>query len=1038
MNSFNLSAWAIRHQALVLFAIIALGVAGAWSYLHLGRNEDPTFTVKVMVVTAAWPGATAEEMQQQVADRIETKLQTLPWLDQIRTFTRPGFAAMQIVLKDPTPPSEVQELWYQARKKIGDVRQDLPQGVLGPFFNDEYSDVYVAVYMLTGEGARHDTLVDYAEYVRKKFLKVVDVDKVEIFGEQKRKIFIDISYRKLATLGIPPQAIFESLARQNALVPAGTIDTATERVQVRVTGALDGVETVRALPVEAGGKLFRLGDIAEISRGLEDPPGHVVRYNAAPAVGLGVAMAKGANVIDLGKALAVAEKAIQAELPVGIEFTRVSSQPHVVEEAIGEFLLKFAVAVGIVMAVSFLSLGFRTGIIVALSVPLTLAGVFVAMLLLGIDLQRVSLGSLILALGLLVDDAIIAIEMMVVKIEQGFDRAKAATFAWTSTASPMLTGTLVTAAGFIPVGFAKSSSGEYAGGIFWVVVIALVISWLVAVIFIPYLGFKLLPAKMGKHGVGHDPHRTLPYRALRRTLDFAVRRRLLVVASTVGLLLLSAAGMSLVPQQFFPTSTRSELFVEMRGPEGAAFALADREAGKIEAMLAGDPDLEYFTTYVGGGAPRFVLSYNPALPNQNYALILVQTKGGEARERLLHKLRDHFAENEGAVRGRVNRLELGPPVGYAVQFRVVGSEPEELRKIATEVREVMRANKNTRDVEFEWGEKAKTVRLEIDQDRIRLLGLNAQDLAATLQTLISGYEVTALREGTKSVGVVVRAAGPERLDLSRIGDLVVASRNGQAIPVSQVARIAYSAEEPILWRKNRELILTVRSDVAEGLQAPDVTAELIKALKPIEAMLPTGYRLEAGGAYEESGKANSALYSLFPAMILVMLALIMIQMQSFSRMFLVFATFPLGLIGAVLALLLTQQPFGFVALLGVIALGGMIMRNTLILADQIDQDLKAGYTMREAIVESTIRRARPVVLTALAAALAFVPLATNVFWGPLAVALIGGLVVATALTLIALPALYALWFRVPRNAADDKRAPPKTEPVPEGYAVAAE
>ena len=911
--------------------------------------------------------------------------------------------------------------------------------MLGPFFNDEYSDAAVATFMLTGDGASQDALVDHAERIRQRLLRVRNVDKVDLIGEEKRKIFVDISYRKLATLGIQPQAIFDSLAKQNAIVPAGAIDTATERVQVRVTGAFDGVGAIAAAPVVAGGVTFRLGDIASVTRGHEDPPNFMVRYNGERAVGLAVSMAKGANVIELGKGIAEAVKDIKADLPVGIELRRVTDQAHVVEEAIGEFVLKFVVAVSIVMLVSFASLGFRTGIIVALSVPLTLAGVFVVMELMGIDLHRVSLGALILSLGLLVDDAIIAIEMMVVKVEEGWDRARAATYAWTSTAFPMLTGTLVTAAGFIPVGFAKSSSGEYAGGIFWVVTIALIISWFVAVIFTPYLGLKLLPKSLEKHAAAHADelhgHETWAYRTLRRVLDFAVRHRLAIVVGTFALLVASVVGLRFVPQQFFPASSRPELLVELRAQEGASFALSDHGARTVEKMLADEPDVAYFTTYVGGGAPRFFLAYNPTLPNQNFALVLVQTRGGEARERLYHKLKTHFEAGTELVRGRVTRLEMGPPVGFPVQFRVVGPDPEEVRVIAAQLRDVMRANKKTRDVEFEWGEKAKTVRLELDQDRIRLLGLDPQTLASTLQTLISGYEITAVREGIKSVGVVARAAAAERLDLAKIGDLVVATRNGIAIPVSQVARVVYGSEEPIIWRRNRELALTVRSDVIEGVQAPDVSAEIITALKPLAAKLPLGYRIEPGGSYEESGKANGAIAVMAPAMLLAMLFLIMMQMQSFARMTLVFLTFPLGLIGAVLALLVTRQPFGFVALLGVIALGGMVMRNTLILADQIDQDMKAGLTMREAIVESTLRRARPVVLTALAAMLAFVPLAFNVFWGPMAVALIGGLAVATVLTLIALPALYALWFRVPKDTpAASETASAAKEPL----AIAAE
>ncbi len=1036
MSGFNLSAWALRHQALVLFLILSLAAVGAWSYMKLGRNEDPTFTVKVMVVTAAWPGATAEEMQEQVADRIETRLQTLPYLDRIDTYSRPGFTASQVILADSAPPEVVADLWYQARKKVGDLRSELPSGVLGPFFNDEYSDVFVKVYALTAPHTTWSEFSDLAEKVRQGFLAVSGVEKVQLFGEQDQKIFVEISYAKLATLGVPADAIFQALSAQNSVVPSGEVDTPTERVQVRVTGKLDGVEAVAAVPIEAGGRTFRLGDIATVRSGIEDPQSYVTRYNGEPAIMVGVAMATGHNVMELGEALDHRAEILTHQLPAGVELHQVSDQPAVVEEAISEFVFKFVVAISIVLLVSFLSLGFRTGIIVALSVPLTLAGTFLVMLQMGIDLQRISLGALILSLGLLVDDAIIAIEMMVVKIEQGWDRFRAATFAWTSTAFPMLTGTLVTAAGFLPVGFARSSAGEYAGGIFWVVTIALLISWIVAVVFTPYLGLKLLPTSLERRAAAHGGkdedaiYRTPVYNRLRAVISWAVRRRLLVVLSTVGLLVAGGFGMTMVQKQFFPNSSRPELLVELRGPEGASFELTDREARKLEVWLEQSPDLDYFTTYVGAGAPRFFLAYNPALPNPNYALILIQTKGGEHRERLLSELRARFAAEEGPVRGRATRLELGPPVGHPVQFRVTGSDPEESRRIAAQVRDIMEANPKIRDVELQWGEKVKSVRLEVDQDRARALGLTTEEVAQTLQALLTGYEVTSLRDGRHSVGVVVRATEAERSQLEDLGNLVLTVRDGRPVPVAQVARVSYTAEEPILWRRSRETVLTVRADVLDGVQAPDVTAELAPLMAALEQTLPPGYRIEAGGAAEESEKANVALAEVFPVMIGVMLLLIMIQMQSFSKTVIVFLTFPLGLIGAVAALLIADAPFGFVAILGVIALGGMIMRNTLILADQIDHDLAAGATMRQAIVESTVRRTRPVVLTALAAVLAFLPLTTNIFWGPMAISMIGGLTVATFLTLLFLPALYALWFRRRLDQRESKPADAAEAPNP--------
>lgn len=1017
MSGFNLSAWAIRHQTLVLFFIFVTAAAGIFAYSNLGRNEDPAFTVKVMVVTAVWPGASAAEMQDQVADRVETRLQTLPWLARLETYTRPGFMATQIVLEDATPPGEVEDLWYQARKKVGDISADLPAGVVGPFFNDEYADVYVQVHALSAPDATWSELSDLAEMARQSFLSVPGVEKVQLFGEQDQKIHVDISYAKLATLGIPASAIFDALAAQNAVVPSGSVDTPSETVQVRVTGSLKGVEAVASVPVEADGRTFRLGDIATVSRGVSDPRSYVTRYNGENAILLGVAMADGGNVLELGELLHDKAAEVRARLPLGAELHEVSNQPDVVEEAVGEFLLKFVAAISIVLLVSFVSLGFRTGIIVALSVPLTLAATFVFMMLMGIDLERISLGALILSLGLLVDDAIIAIEMMVVKIEQGWDRVRAATFAWESTAFPMLTGTLVTAAGFLPVGFAKSSAGEYAGGIFWVVTTALLVSWVVAVVFTPYLGLKLLPRSLERHAAARGDvdedaiYRTPSYNRLRRMVTGAVRFRLPVVLATIGLLVLAGYGMGHVKKQFFPNSSRPEVLVELKGPEGASFAATERATREIEALLADSQDVDYFTTYIGAGAPRFFLAYNPALPNPGYALLLVQSKGGEHADALVDQLQARFAATEGAVRGRANKLELGPPVGYPVQFRVVGPDLDVVRGIAEEVRDAMRASPDTRNTELQWGEKVKSVRLEVDQERARALGLSTSEIGRSLQTLLAGYEVTSLREGRHAVGVVVRAAESERAAIGDISDLVLQVRDGRAIPVSQVARVEYTSEDPILWRRNRETVLTVRADVAPGLQAPDVTAALTPVMQEIAAGLPPGYRIDAGGAAEESAKANTALAAVFPLMLLAMAVLIMLQMQSFSKMALVFLTFPLGLVGAVAALLVTDAPFGFVAILGVIALGGMVMRNTLILADQIEHDLEAGATMRQAIVESTVRRARPVILTALAAVLAFIPLTFSIFWGPMAIAMIGGLTVATVLTLIFLPALYALWFR---------------------------
>ncbi len=1015
MTGLNLSEWAVRNPAVVLFLMLVSLAAGAFSYLDLGRAEDPSFTIKTMVISAAWPGASAEEMQRQVVDPLETKIRTLPRLDYVQSYSRPNIAVLQVQLRHDTPPAEVADLWYEVRKKVGDIRGSLPSGVRGPFFNDEYSDVYAALYMLTAPELPQAELLPYAERLRQRFLQIGDVDKVELVGERPRRIFVDISYKRLATLGIPPSAIFQSLQLQNDMASAGSIDTPTERIAVRVDGAFRSEDAVADAPVVANGRIFRVRDIAAVTRGYEDPPSFLVRFNGADALGLAVRMRNGANGLALGEALNAAVKDVTATLPLGVEIHQTANQAVVIKEAVSEFLLKFVVAVAVVLFVSFIALGFSAGVIVTLSVPLTLAITFVAMEIAGMQLQRVTLGSLILALGLLVDDAIIAIEMMLVKIEEGFDREKAATFAWTSTAFPMLTGTLVTVAGFLPVGFAKSTAGEYAGGIFWVLLITLVTSWIVAVVFTPYLGVKLLPKALEvRHAARarRDPYDTPFFNRFRRLIAAILRWRWTVIAVT--LLGFGSAGFAFtkVPKQFFPISERRELLVELRGGEGASFALSRTEVEKVEKMLIGHPALEHFSTYVGAGAPRFYLALNPVLPNENFAQIVITTKGNEAREALRAELIRHFAANETMVRGRVLRLDFGPPTGHVAQFRVSGPDPSTVRAIAAQVRDVMRRHPQTRDVELQWGEQAKAVKFAIDQDRARLLGVSSNEVAQSLQTLLSGFVVTQLREANRLVDVVARAQADERLAVDRLSDLTITTRNGVSVPLSQIATNAIVADEPILWRRNGTVMLSVRSDVVDGVQGPDVTNAILPMLKTIRDAMPAGYRLDVGGAIEESAKANSALFKVLPAMFLTMLVLIMFQMKSFSRMILVFLTFPLGFMGASFALYLTGRPFGFVALLGILALGGIIVRNTLILADQIDADMAHGMTMRQAIIETTVRRARPVILTAIAAVLAFLPLTLTAFWGPMAIVLIGGTLIGTALTLFFLPALYAAWFRV--------------------------
>jgi multidrug efflux pump subunit AcrB len=1043
MKHFNLSSWAVSHPTLVLFLMIILGAAGFFSYEKLGRAEDPFFTVKVVNVSAIWPGATAQEMQTQVADPIEKKLQELPFFEKVQTYSKPSFTAMQVTFRDNTPAKDVPFLFYLLRKKLVDVQDQLPQGLLGPVVNDEFSDVDSILYMMTGDGADYAQLKKTAEGLRQKLLKVNGVTKVNLYGTQAERIFVEFSHAKLATLGITPQALFDSLAKQNNVTPAGTVETSSQRVPLRVTGALDGAKAVAETPVESNGRVFRLGDIATVTHGYVDPPTFMVRQEGKPALGIGVVTAKGANILELGKEVSAATSDFMKAVPQGINVEQIADQPKVVEHAVGEFVHSFIEALGIVLFVSFVALGWRTGIVVAASVPLVLAIVFIVMEAMGLALHRITLGALIIALGLLVDDAIIAVEMMVVKMEQGWDRIRAASFAWESTAFPMLTGTLVTAAGFLPIGFANSAVGEYAGGIFWIVAIALVASWFVAVIFTPYIGVKLLPNLA--HHASHDPHavyETRMYRGLRAVVQWCVEHRIKVVAATGGVFVLAIAGFGHVQQQFFPLSERPELFLQLRLPEGTAFNVTEKSVKKAEELLKGDKDINTYTAYVGQGSPRFWLGLNPQLPNEAFAEIVIVSKDVEARERIMAKIEKAVAQ--GALpeaRVRVDRFNFGPPVGYPVQFRVIGPDANQVREIAYQVRDVVRQNKNVKEVQLDWNEQSPYLKLVVDQDRARALGLTPQDVSQSLAMLISGAPVTTVRDGIEKVGVVARAVPSERLDLGKVGDLTITSRGGIAVPLQQIAKIEYAHEEPIMWRRNRDMAITVRTDVVDGVQAPDVTNQIWPRLKDIRDKLEPAYRIEPGGAFEESAKGNASIFVLFPIMVMVMLTLLMIQLQSFSRLTLVFLTAPLGIVGASLGLNVANQPFGFVALLGLIALAGMIMRNTVILVDQIETDVAHGLPRREAIVEATVRRARPVVLTALAAILAMIPLSRSAFWGPMAITIMGGLFVATFLTLLYLPGLYALWFRksleesgaseqpaaAPQHVADEQHAFPLAE-----------
>lgn len=1007
----NLSLWSVRNPAVTLFAILVALLAGGLAYLTLGRAEDPTFTIKTMVVQVVWPGATSAEMQDLVAEPMEKKLQDLPELDFVRTYSRPSATVLQVQLRDDIRNTD--EVWYQVRKKLGDLRPSLPQGILGPFFNDEYGDVFSAIYMLTGEGLTRTDLKPYAEALQSRLLRVEDAAKVSLIGDVEQQLYVEVSHERLATLGISPQAIIAAIQAQNAMTAAGAYETAADAIQVRVSGDIGSLAALRDVPIGDGA--LRLGDIATVTRGEEDPPSYLGFLNGQPTVGVGVSMAEGANVLALGERLAAEVEAFKADLPLGITITQVADQSDVVSHAFEEFLHTFVEALVIVLIVSFVTLGIRTGIVVALSVPIVLAVVFVIMQAMGLNFDRITLGALIIALGLLVDDAIIAVEMMVVKIEEGADRIAAASAAWTSTAFPMLTGTLVTAAGFLPVGIAKSTSGEYAGNIFWVVGIALIASWFVAVIVTPYLGMVLLPqAKPGAHH-GHDGRL---YRWLRRGVETSLRHRWAVIAATVAALGATGVGMGFVQQQFFPTSARPELFIETRMPEGSSITATTEAALQAEALIKGDPDALYAATYVGGGAPRFFFALNPALPNPAFAITVIQARDADARDRL--RARIDAAIAEGAVpqaRLRVDQIVFGPPVGFPVQFRVIGPDPAEVRRIAAELREIIAANPRAIEPQFDWNEQAKILRLTLDQARIRALGLSTADVSNALQLLLSGVKATEVREGTELIDVVLRAPLSERQDPSQLEQLSLLLPGGASVTLGQVARVEMDFEEPILWRRNRDMALTVRADVPPGVQAPTVTAELAPQISTLA--LPPGYRIETGGSVEESAKANLALFKVFPLMFLVMLSLLMLQLRSFSKLALVFLTAPLGAIGAVAALLVFDAPFGFVALLGVIALAGMIMRNTVILVDQIDHDLAAGIAPWEAVVGSTVRRARPVVLTALAAILAMIPLARSVFWGPMAMAIMGGLIVATVLTLFFLPALYAAWFRIRPAQAEE-------------------
>lgn len=1017
MNRFNLSALAVKERAITLFLLIAVAAAGLLAFSRLGRAEDPTFVVKIMTVTAVWPGATAEEMQNQVAGRLEKRLQELEHYDRAETSSRPGLMTMKVYLKDNTPPKEVPEEFYQVRKKLGDEARFLPRGVLGPIFNDEYSDVFFSLYALKAAALPHRDLVQDAERLRQRLTRVPGVQKVKIMGEQDQKIFVEISYQRLATLGLSAQSLFSAIASHNDVTPSGFVEASGPRVYLRLDGAVTDLDSVRSIPLPVPGKTLTVGDVAEVRRGYEDPPTFQIHEAGEPALILGVVMHKRYNGLTLGKDLAAEVSRLQAELPVGITLTHISDQAGVIKAAINEFMVKFFTALGVVILVSLLALGFRVGIVVAAAVPLTLGAVFLIMLVTGRDFDRITLGALILSLGLLVDDAIIAIETMVVKMEEGWDRVKAAGYAWTSTAAPMLTGTLVTIVGFLPVGFARSTAGEYAGNIFWIVAFSLLVSWFVAVLFTPYLGVKLLPNIPAK-AHGHESiYGTKNYERFRRLIRFCVDRKWLTLGITAGLFAVSVLGMSLVKKQFFPNSDRTELTLEINLPAGSAFSTTERTVRRIEQAMAAFPEAKHVASYIGQGAPRFFMSLNSELPNAAFAQMVINTENPKQRDILKAKIRGLVAEGRfSEARVRVTQFVFGPPVPYPVLFRVSGDDLNEIRRIADDVRQVMSKNPHLRDVHLDWGEKTPVLHLAFDEERLHLVGLNPQSAALQLQAILQGATVSQVRSGNRTVDVQVRSPKLERDGLDAIGDVVVRNDQGHSIPLRQIARMETRMEDAVLKRYNRELYIAVQGDVIDGVQPPDVTAEVLPELAAIKAHLPAAYRIDTGGSVEESAKANKALVLLFPVMILATLALIMFQVRSFSAMFMAFATGPLGLVGAVPTLLLFDQPFGFNAILGLIGLSGFLIRNTLILVDQIQHDKAAGLSDYEAIIESTVRRARPVVLTAVAAMLAFIPLTHSSFWGSLAYVLIGGVGAGTVLTLLFLPALYATWFKVKNPA----------------------
>ena len=1018
----NLSDWALRHRALVWFFMAIIVVAGALSYRNLGRNEDPAFTIKTMVVQAGWPGATLEETLKQVTDRIERKLQETPDLDFIQSYTTAGHTTVFVNLRGSTPSEEVPALWYQVRKKMDDIHGTLPAGVVGPGFNDEFGDTYGILYAFTADGFTPRQLRDYVESVRSQLLRVPDVSKIDIFGAQDEKIYVEFSAQQLAGLKLDRQALIAALRAQNAVTPAGVVQSAAERILVQVTGGFRDEEDIRRVNFVVDGRIFRLSDIATVKRGYSDPPQPLFRFNGTPAIGLGIAMRSGGDVLALGRHVEAAMRHLTAQLPVGIEPHLVAEQPRVVREAVDDFMAALWEAIAIVLGVSFLSLGLRAGAVVACSIPLVLAAVFVVMEVSHIDLQRVSLGALIIALGLLVDDAMITVEMMVTKLEEGFERARAATFAYTSTAFPMLTGTLVTAAGFVPIGFAKSAAGEYTFSIFAVVSIALLISWIVAVVFAPLIGVTLLPARMPQRAHAEPGPILGRFRTL---LAVAMRRRGLTIGATLALLLAAVLALKLVPQQFFPASDRPELLVDLTLSRSASIYASEKVATRLEKLLARDPDIDHWSTYVGQGAVRFYLPLNVQLPNDFFSQLVIVTRDLKARERVRARLDRSLTQDFPEVVARISALELGPPVGWPLQYRVSGPDPQQVSQIAYQAAAVVAADRRTQSINFNWIEPMRTLRIRVNQDEARLLGVSSQALAQALNAVVSGINVTQIRDDIYLIDVIARAGADERVSPSTLKTLAIPLPGGKSVPLLQLASVEYGLDWPLVWRRDRLATITVQADLIGAVLPATVISALEAQMAALQASLPAGYTVSVGGTVEESAKSLKSVAAVLPLAALLMLIILMVQLQSASRLLLVLSVAPFGLIGVVLALLIARKPLGFVAMLGIIALVGMIVRNSVILVDQIETEIAHGRSRWNAVIEATSHRFRPILLTAAAAVFGMAPIAPTVFWGPMAYAIMGGLAVATLLTLIFLPALYVAWFRI-----HESDPPPAVVPNP--------